>query len=104
MTEPVECLLSIVFPVALEENLIDHLLEHPEWASGFTCVDVEGRGQAVPLHGAAEKVKGRSRRRMVQIALSRAQAQALVEHFRAELPHPEVAYWVVPLLEFGRFA
>ena len=55
-----DCVLTLVFPVSIEEDLVDHLLEHPEWVTGFTNSRVEGQGQAVRLHDSAEQVRGRS--------------------------------------------
>ena len=101
---PPDCVLTVVVPVALEEELIDHLLEHPEWVTGFTITAVEGKGQAVRLHGVVEEVRGRSRRVQVQTVINRGSAQALIAHLRDTLPNPEVAYWLVPALEFGRLA
>jgi len=102
--KPRDCVLTLVFPVSLEEDLVDHLLEHPEWVTGFTNTRVEGQGQAVRLHGSAEQVRGRSRRVQVQIVMNREDAQALGAHLKEILPNPEIAYWMVPLIEFGRFA
>ncbi|GAB1414304.1 MAG: DUF3240 family protein [Zoogloeaceae bacterium] len=99
-----DCVLTLVFPVALEEDLVDHLLEHPEWVAGFTSTRVEGQGQAVRLHGSAEQVRGRSCRARVQVVMNREDAQALLAHLKEALPNPEIAYWLVPLIEFGRFA
>ncbi|CAG0944048.1 MAG: hypothetical protein EFKGCFLK_01863 [Rhodocyclaceae bacterium] len=99
-----DCVLTLVFPVSLEEELVDHLLEHPEWVIGFTSTRVDGQGQVVRLHGSAEEVRGRSRRVQVEIAMNREDAQALVAHLKESLPNPEIAYWLLPLIEFGRFA
>ncbi|MCZ7654230.1 MAG: DUF3240 family protein [Rhodocyclaceae bacterium] len=41
---PRDCVLTLVFPVMLEEEIVDHLLEHPEWVTGFTNTRVEGQG------------------------------------------------------------
>jgi hypothetical protein len=102
--KPWDCVLTLVFPAAIEEELLDHLLEHQEWVTGFTSARAEGQGQAVRLHGSAEQVRGRSRRVQVQIVMNREDAQALVTHLKESLPNPEIAYWMVPLIEFGRFA
>lgn len=102
--KPRDCCLIIVFPKALEEELVDHLLEHPEWVTGFVIGQLEGTGQTVPLHGVAELVRGRSPRVQVQVVINREDAQALVAHFKESLPSKEVAYWTMPVLEFGRFA
>ena len=102
--KPLDCLLTIVVPRALEENLVDHLLEHPEWVIGFTTSPVEGHGQAVKRYGIAEEVRGRSRRVQIQSVINSADAHSLIAHLKESLPNPEVAYWIVPVQEFGRFA
>jgi hypothetical protein len=100
----IDCCLTLVAPIALEEALVDHLLEHPEWVSGYTITPAEGRGRAMHLHGEAEHVSGRSRRVVIETVLARADANALLLHLREALHHPEVAWWLSPVLEFGRFA
>lgn len=100
----IDCSLTLVFPKALEEELIDHLLEHPEWVQGFTISQVEGKGQGVRLSGVVEEVRGRARRVQIQTVLNCADARALIAQLRELLPNPEVAYWLSPILEFGRFA
>ena len=102
--KPYDCCLTIVFPTSLEEQLVDHLLEHPEWVSGFGIGRMEGSGRSVPLQGVAERVRGRSARVQVQIVMNREDAVALVVHLKQSLPSPEVAFWIVPVLDFGRFA
>ena len=99
-----DCCLTIVFPRALEENLVDHLLTHPDMASGFTTSYVQGHGAGAAFHSAAEQVRGRTNRVQMQIVLDREDALSLIEHLKQELPNREVAYWISPVLEFGRFA
>lgn len=99
-----DCLLTIVAPRALEEDLVDRLLEHPEWVPGFTTAAAEGHGRSVRRHGIAEEVRGRSRRVHIQTVMNAVDAADLVRHLRQALPNPEVAYWIAPILEFGRFA
>lgn len=99
-----DTLLTMVFPRSLEEELIDHLLEHPEWVRGFTISQVEGKGEVVRLSGIAEEVRGRARRVQIQTVLNGGDARALIEHLKDSLPNPEVAYWISPVLDFGRFA
>lgn len=105
-TDPLrrDTLLTLLFPADAEEVVIDHLLEHPEGARGFTCVLVDGHGATMPPRDAAERVRGRSRRFQVQIALARSQADALVAHFRSVLANPDVVFWMVPLTAFGRMS
>jgi hypothetical protein len=101
---PIDCCLTIVFPRALEEDLVDHLLTHPEMASGFTTSHVQGHGAGAAFHSVSEQVRGRTNRVQMQIVLNRADALALIAHLKQALPNREVAYWISPVLEFGRFA
>ena len=96
--------LTIVLPKSFEEDLVDHLLEHPEWAPGFTSTDVSGHGRSVPCHGPAEEVRGRAARVQVQVVLDEAHAQALVEHLKQSLRSSDIVYWLTPVTAFGRFA
>lgn len=96
--------LTIILPKIFEEDLVDHLLEHPEWVSGFTTTDVNGHGRAVAYHGSAEEVRGRVARVQVQIVMEQANTQPLIAHLKESMHSAEIAYWVTPVAEFGRFA
>lgn len=103
MTNPDSC-LTIVFPQELEENLIDLLLSHPDLASGFTTLQVEGHGSGATYRNVFERVRGRTRHVQMQIVLARNDAERLLQHMKTALPNREIAYWISPVLEFGRFA
>ena len=96
--------LTIVLPKVFEEDLVDHLLEHPEWVSGFTTTDVNGHGRTVAYHGSAEEVRGRVVRVQVQIVMEQAHADALIAHLKQDMKSAQIAYWLTPVIEFGRFA
>lgn len=96
--------LTIVLPKSFEEDLVDNLLEHPEWVTGFTTTDVNGHGQNVAYHAAAEEVRGRVARVQVQVVMHPEQAPLLVAHLKQALRSTEIAYWLTPVIEFGRFA
>ena len=102
--KPHDCCLTLSFPNALEESILGHLLEHPEWVEGFSTIHIEGHGRMSKARATAELVRGRSRRMYAQVVLNREDAQALVAHLRTALPSGEVAYWLTPVMEFGRFA
>jgi len=104
MTEARNCLLTLVFPPSLEEDVIGLLLEHPQWASRFVCFRADGHGQAMPLSGSAELVRGRTPRLIVQLIVVRAEVHQLLAELRQALASPEVAYWMVELAESGRLA
>ena len=99
-----DCLLTISCPAEVEEEIIDLLREHPDWVSGFTSLAAEGFGSGTRLHSAMEQVRGRSRRRLLQVVLQQGNVQPLVDVLRAAIPSDEVAWWTVPVTGFGRFA
>lgn len=99
-----DCLLTLSCPAEVEEELVDLLREHPEWVSGFTSLAAEGFGSGTTLHSAMEQVRGRSRRRLLQVVLSAASVEPLIEVLRTALPSDEIAWWTMPVSGFGRFA
>jgi hypothetical protein len=98
-----DCLLTLAVPQALEEEILDALLALPALAPGFTVLRGQGIGGHVELTSAMEQVQGRARRVMVQVAMVQSHVPQLVDALRAVLPSPQIVYWVVPLLVFGRF-
>ena len=99
-----DCLLNISLPAELEEEMIDLLREHPEQVSGFTVTAAEGFGAGTKMHSAMEQVRGRSRRRLVQILLRAPDVEPLLEQLRGAMPSDEIAWWTLPVTGFGRFA
>lgn len=49
-----------------------------------------------------EQVRGRSQRTAFQSVMNLEDAQALVTHLKQEESNPEIAYWITPVLAFGR--
>jgi hypothetical protein len=88
----------------MEERLVDDLLEHPELVTGFTVTRIEGSSQNEKLHTISEQVRGRSQRIEIRAVMNLDDAQTLVAHLKKEEPNHEVAYWIVPVIEFGRLA
>jgi len=99
-----DCLLTLSCPAGLEEELIDLLRDHPQWVSGFTTIAAEGFGAGTRQHSPIEQVRGRSRRRLLQVLLSAADVEPLLALLRERIPSDEVAWWTVPVSGFGRFA
>ena len=96
------CCLTLVCHRLLEERLIDHLLEHPEWVYGFSIHKTEGGSQKERLPSMIEQVRGRSQRVALQSVMNLEDARALVKHLKHEESNPEMAYWITPVIEFGR--
>lgn len=97
-----DVLLTLAIPITLEEDVIDFLLRHPEWASGFSIVDAEGMGQGASLLSAMEKVQGRCRRKLVLIAGLDAHLRHLIHALGQEIRNKDVAYWISGISAFGR--
>ena len=95
-------LLTLAIPSALEDDVLNFLLQHPRWASGFSMVDAVGMGQGASLVSAMEKVQGRARRTLVQIAGVDADLRELVGALGQEIRNREVAWWIAPISAFGR--
>jgi len=96
--------LTLAAPRVLEEELVDHLLALPDGVAGFTLVRAEGHSQMTGTLSPQEQVRGRAARFIVQIVLEAGQAEALLDHLRQALPKRDVAYWLTPVIEFGRLA
>lgn len=104
MRDAYDCLLTLAVPADLEEEVLDHLAEHPEWVSGFSVIHAEGLGAGAPLRSSMERVRGRSRRRLVQLLLAQPNVEPLLQSLNGIFPTPEIAWWILPLAGFGRFA
>jgi hypothetical protein len=96
------CCLTLVCHHSLEERLVDHLLEHPEWVYGFSMLNLEGGSQNELLSSMIEQVRGRSRRVQIQTVMNLDDAHELIAHLKKEENNPEMAYWITPVIEFGR--
>jgi Protein of unknown function (DUF3240) len=103
-TNTPDCLLTVSCPAELEEELIDLLRTHPQWVNGFTSVAAEGFGAGTRLNSTMEQVRGRSRRRMLLVALANEHVALLLAALRTQIPSDEVAWWTAPLSGFGRLA
>lgn len=84
--------------------MVDHLLQHPDWVRGFSITHTEGSSQKEKLPSMIEQVRGRSQRVQFTTVMNGDDAKALIAHLKATSPNEEVAYWVTPVIEFGRLA
>ncbi len=99
-----DCLLTLALPAELEEEVVDLLRGVPQLVTGFTLVPAEGLGAGSPLRTTVEQVRGRARRRLIQVLLREAQVAEVIAHLSAALPSREVAWWTQPVSGFGRLA
>ncbi len=103
MTGPYDCVLTLALPADLEEEVLDLLSGHPEWVSGFSVVHAEGLGAGAHLRSTMEQVRGRSRRRLVELLMRSEHVEQLLERLRSSFTTPEMAWWTVSITGFGRF-
>ncbi len=96
-----DVLLTLALPLALEEDVLDVLVAHAGQAAGFTVLAAEGLGRHEHLSSAMEQILGRSRRRLVQVAMAQPDVQPLLTALRQAVQNPAIVYWVTPLLAFG---
>jgi len=98
------CCLTLVCHRSQEERLVDQLLSHPDWVRGFSVKHIEGGSQKEKLPSMLEQVRGRSQRVQIDSVMNLDDAEALIAHLRQAEPNPEIAYWLTPVLAFGRLA
>lgn len=99
-----DCVLNLALPSGLEEEVLDHLLAHPEWVDGFSLAQQEGFGSGANLVSSMEKVRGRARRSVVTVLMERRDVEPLLQGLRAAFPTPDVFWWSTALHDFGRLA
>jgi hypothetical protein len=103
-TQSADCLLTLALPLALEEEMLDLLRQHPGLVPGFSVVHGYGLGADATLTTMMERVQGRARRVFVAMAMRSHDVPVLINHLRQALSAPEVFYWSVPLLASGSLA
>ena len=94
-------LLILTVPAALEEDIADFLLAHPEWAAGFTALSALGHGSSAHAKSAAEDVSGRVAQRQFQVVTEEASARAMIAELKTQSRIPGLAWWMSPVHDFG---
>jgi len=97
-----KCLLLIYTPPALEETLVDWLLENDQ-ISGFSSTEANGHGQRPSGLTLFEQVTGRQRRIQFTIETQAALISTLLESLSHKFQGVGLHYMVIPLLDSGRF-
>lgn len=98
----IDVMLNVVVPKSLEEEFVDRLLESSDLVRGFSSYPISGHGGRMATASVSERVRGRSDRVLFQIGMGRGDVEILLAQLRMVIPNPEIAWWIVPVLGFGR--
>lgn len=98
------CCLTLIFPRALEETLVDFMLNNPYAQQGFTSSMIDGHGHDAALVSMNEKVRGRAKKVRTDIILAEDKAEELLAQMQKDFPHIRLVYWLSPVSRFGRFS
>ena len=94
--------LTLICPPAIEEKLLDTLLEHAG-SEVFTSTPTYSHGTAPGRISAEEQVMGRSRAVQVQVLLSAGERDALLQLLRSEFHGTGLRYWATAVVQEGVF-
>lgn len=72
--------------------------------TGFTMWKGDGHGEGFATASVGERVRGSVNRLILVVVLDVGRARLLVEELKAKAPLQHLAYWIEPVLEFGRVA
>lgn len=96
-----QCLLTIYAPPAMEESIVDWLLEHDQ-IQGFSSIEASGHGMRQTGMSLLEQVTGRQRRIMFQVQTDEALLEHLLRDLREKFSGSGLFYLVTPVRESGR--
>jgi hypothetical protein len=94
-------LVTLIAPPALEETLVDWLLNY-ESRYGFSTYPLSGHSSRLEGLTLAEQVSGRKGQIGFQIHLPETEWPGLIECLRRNFSGAGVHYWVSPLVDHGR--
>lgn len=96
------CRLTLVYPPASEDAIIETLMAMTPSLPGFTTWSGAGHGFGYDEASHTEKVRGHVARRMLTVIASRETAEAALETIRTNAPIPKLMFWIEPVLAGGR--
>lgn len=98
------CKLTLIYPPASENHLVEVMMNSEPPLSGFTTWQAEGHGHGHSFAEASmrERVRGRITRGVLMVVLPRARIELLVEEILLKAAIADLVYWIEPVLAFGR--
>lgn len=92
--------LSLVCPPAVQEKLLDVLLESDD-TEVFMSIHVHSHGAAHEGLSAQDQVMGRSQAMLIQVLLQEEPLETLIERVRKEFAGTGIRYWASPVAMEG---
>ncbi len=94
------CLLTIISPLALEEVIVDWLLEHDN-IKGFTSILVRGHGGQEENLSLSEQVTGRSDGVMFDTHIPLEYAHDILGNLKKDFAMSDIHYMIRPVIDAG---
>lgn len=94
-------LLSLVVSTAIEDAIVDWLLEQRQIA-GFTSIPVSGHGTSIHSLSAHEQVTGRRKQVLFQMYMPLSHTRVVIEALKRKYQGSGIHYWVTPVADAGR--
>jgi hypothetical protein len=98
------CKLTLVYPPAAEDHIVELLLNADPPLSGFTTWRAEGHGHDFGKASVQERVRGRVARGVLVLILPRSRLSSVLEDIRSKAAIPNLTFWTEPIDDFGRLA
>lgn len=98
------CKLTLVFPPAAEDHIVELLLNADPPLPGFTTWRAEGHGHDFGNASLRERVRGRVARGVLVLILPRSRLGSVLENICSKAGIVNLAYWTEPVEAFGRLA
>jgi hypothetical protein len=98
------CKLTLVVPSGVNDSIVELMLASDPPVTGFTMWQADGHGESFKTASVGERVRGRVARSVVIAVMHTARAKALLDEIAQKVPVQSMAYWLEPVLEFGRTA
>ncbi len=98
------CKLTLVYPLTAEDRIVELMLETTPPIGGFTTMRAEGHGHDFAEASVNERVRGRVRRGVLIAVMIKSRADQLLAELEAKVPLRYLAYWLEPVISFGRMA
>jgi hypothetical protein len=94
--------LVLLIPVALEEEVVDRMLDHDSVAhAGFITRDVRFHGDSAAYQSVIEQVRGYTRVVEITVTLPEPDIRSLLALLSDALPGRDITYRIVPIAEAG---